>query len=121
MLEGISPIDCNGFCRGEYSSISLKAGVPEVKCRCWLWFILVVVMDVFASSESCACRIERRSRALLRWRTVRCILSVGMEELPMFVCSASDVVFVDGFLRAAIGVVDTFAGEQEVEEDKEAR
>lgn len=121
MVEGISPIDCNGFCRGEYPSISSKAGVLEVKCR-WLWlFILVGDIDVFASSESCACWIERRSRALLRWRTVRCILSAGMEELPMLVCGASEVVFVDVFLRAVIGVVDNFAGEQEVEEDKEAR
>lgn len=39
----------------------------------------------------------------------------------MFFCSASGVVFVGVFLRAVIGVVDTFAGEQEVEEDKEAR
>lgn len=78
-------------------------------------------MDVLTSSESCARRIERRSRALLRWRSVRCILSVGMEEFPMFVCDASEVVFVDVFLTAVIGAAEAFAGEQEVKEDKEAR
>lgn len=122
MLEGISPIDCNEFCRGEYPSISSKVGVLEARCRCWLWlFILVVVMDVLTSSESCARRIERRSRALLRCRRVRCILSTGMEEFPMFVCDASKVVFVNVFLTAVVGVAEAFAGEQELEEDKEAR
>lgn len=121
MFEGISPIDCNGFCRGEYPSISSKVGVLEASCRCWVW-LLVVAIDVLTSSESCARRrIERRSRALLRCRRVRCILSAGMEEFPMFVWGASKVVFVDVFLTAVIGVVEAFAGEQEVVEDKEAR
>lgn len=123
MFEGISPIDCNGFCRGEYPSISSKVGgALGASCRCWLW-LLVVAIDVLTSSESCARRrIERRSRALLRCRRVRCILSGGMEKFPMFVCGASGIVFVDVFLTAVIGVVEAFAGEQEVVvEDKEAR
>lgn len=87
----------------------------EIGCR-WLWLFV----DVLTSSESCARRIERRSRALLRWRTVRCILSAGMEEFPIFVCGASGVVFVDVFSTAVTEGVEAFAGEQEVEEEREA-